>query len=263
MYAAQVNPGLLKVYNNCVRVKSVTQHSQPASDLEAVTVLLEDGTTFTCKQAVVATGGLFLDPSLTGILKPCWSYLVGIPTPPPSSTATAAPPTLASPHSVNLITWGFSHDWCITGGYLRISGEDHFSALKPPRMKERCRNLAKWAYEKYPYLIPFDDAAGGAGTVTAVEAAEDSRNYLSQYGVYSETPDAVPLVGSLVSQDRIFYCLGCNALGQAVLSYATSLLPGLMGVKGATLDDEQMDSFQLLTIRRFCLLSGNREASTK
>lgn len=237
------------------QIKNGTSHGE-----DSVTVTLEDGTSLHCKQAVIATGGLFLDPALTGILKPCWSYLVGIPTPPSdeASHISQLPPTLPSPHSVNLITWGFTHDWCITGGYLRISGEDHFSALKPPRMQERCRNLAQWAYEKYPYLIPATPDMGGSASERAIAVAKDDRNYLSQYGVYSETPDSVPLVGSLVQQDRIFYCLGCNALGQAVLSYAASLLPGLMGVGGTLLTEEQEDSFQLLTIRRFCLLPGNK-----
>lgn len=59
----------------------------------------------------------------------------------------------------------------MTNGYLRLSGADHYSSLKPPRMEERCRELADWAYTKYPYL-------------------QSEIPYVQQYGVYSETPDS-------------------------------------------------------------------------
>jgi hypothetical protein len=45
---------------------------------------------------------------------------------------------------------------------------------------------------------------------------------------------------------------GCNAWGQASLSYAASLVPGLLGY--AELTPEQRDSLKVLTVRRFALL---------
>ena len=47
----------------------------------------------------------------------------------------------------------FSHDWCVEDDFVRISGEDHFSGLKSPKATERCGNLAKWGWHKYPYLF--------------------------------------------------------------------------------------------------------------
>lgn len=53
---------------------------------------------------------------------------------------------------MNYFTWGFTHDWCVTNGYVRVSGEDHYSALKPACSVDRNRILAEWCAEKYPSL---------------------------------------------------------------------------------------------------------------
>jgi glycine/D-amino acid oxidase-like deaminating enzyme len=217
------------------------------SDPEHAYTTLHCGIRVRSKYVVLATGGLSVDPSLAGVLTPCWSYLVGIADPrlSPSSplpeavpAAGAAAAALDFPHSPNLFTWGFTHDWCMTGGHLRISGEDHFSALKPPRMQQRCAALAQWTVEKYPYL------AGGADGALP--------EYAQRYGVYSETPDSVPLVGLPYRGARVCYLLGCNAWGQASLSYAASLVPGMLGYH--TLSASQKDKLKLLTIRRFAML---------
>ena len=49
------------------------------------------------------------------------------------------------------------------------------------------------------------------------------------YGVYAETPDHLPLLGRTHAGSSIVYAVGCNAWGQASLSYVASLLPGLLG----------------------------------
>jgi len=139
---------------------------------------------------------------------------------------------LQSPDSPNFFTWRFTHDWCLTKGHLRCSGEDHFSALKPPRAAERCSSLARWTLDTYPYL--------------------QAEGWDWRYGVYSETPDHAPLVGTTNPESRVCYLLGCNASGQAPLSFAASLVPGLLGYK--QLDAEELDLFRVLTIRRFALL---------
>jgi glycine/D-amino acid oxidase-like deaminating enzyme len=76
--------------------------------------------------------------------------------------------------------------------------------------------------------------------------------YARQYGVYSETPDAVPLVGQVSPHSRVCYLLGCNALGQAVLSYAATLVPGLLGYRDLT--DPEREAMELMSVRRFSLL---------
>ena len=74
----------------------------------------------------------------------------------------------------------------------------------------------------------------------------------NQYGVYSETSDKVPIVGTATPQSHICYLLGCNAWGQTVLSYASTLIPGILGFKPLTIEDKL--SLSLLTVRRFQLL---------
>lgn len=231
---------------------------------------------------VLATGGLFVDQSIGGILRPCWSYLVGIRDPRPAARQTAEAGTetewkeepypaaphpslpLRTPDSLNLFTWGFTHDWCMTNGYLRLSGADHFSSFKPPRMEERCQELASWAYEKYPYLLPEPPPAStplaSMPSITApspVSSDAAPLAYAQQYGVYSETPDSAPLVGTPHNQSKLCYLLGCNAWGQASLSYAASLVPGILGFENLTL--KQREYLSVLTIRRYALLPCVRE----
>ena len=117
-----------------------------------------------------------------------------------------------------------------------MSGEDHFSALKPPQCKQRCANLTHWTRERYGCVDDNDDD-------------DDIASVPQQYGVYSETPDLVPLVGTIHETSRICYLLGCNAWGQTVLSYVSSLVPALLGRQPWT--TEQRDAMELFTIRRF------------
>jgi glycine/D-amino acid oxidase-like deaminating enzyme len=189
-------------------------------------VELDSGARIRCQHVVMATGGLFPIPRLNGLIKPCYSYLVHVPI---STNQTAT-----CDHSANFFTWGFSHDWCFTNGKVRVSGEDHFSAYKAPVCQERCANLTRWTLERY-----------GADQLSKV----DSDSLVQQYGVYSETPDLVPLIGHLTGKSKVCYLLGCNALGQTVFSYSSSLVPGLLGYN--ELNKGQRDCLKLLSIRRF------------
>ncbi len=69
------------------------------------------------------------------------------------------------------------------------------------------------------------------------------------YGVYSETPDKLPLVGKTSHESRICYLLGCNAWGQSSMSYCANLVPGLLGF--AALTAEQAELADLVAISRF------------
>ncbi len=216
----------------------VSVETEGAFQYRHAVTTLKDGTTIHSNWSVLATGGLFMDPHLTGILTPCWSYLVAIPEPPKPAPQDGHNDVfrLQYPNSVNFFSWGFTHDWCLTKGNLRCSGEDHYSALKPPRSEERCQNMVQWSIGKLPYLAPSKDT------------------YESRYGVYSETPDHSPLVGTMNPNSRVCYLLGCNAWGQASLSYASSLVPALLGYRN--MDQEEIENFKVLNIRRFALLPG-------
>ena len=214
--------------------KSLFLPNSPVSDIQqsgdgTVSVPLQSGQTLFAKQVVVATGALHRHASLNGLLKPCYSYLVHVPT-----------STNSCQDSPNFFTWGFTHDWCYTNGKIRISGEDHFSAYKPPLLEQRCANLSKWTLEQYDCHV---DEQGIA-------------SYPQQYGLYSETPDMAPLIGPLKSAPNVCYLLGCNAWGQAILSYCSSLVPGLLGYKDLT--ESQQDALELVSIGRFSELPNSR-----
>lgn len=224
-----VSTGSVRLVEGCSRAVTV----DTVGDLAVTT--LETGVQITSKYVVVATGGFFVgSPDLAGILRPCFSYLVSVPEPDVSTVESA----VNARNSVNLFTWGFSHDWCLTKGHFRCSGEDHFSALKPPQWEKRCESLARWTAAKYPYLLDGKDFS--------------ALKYDSKFGVYSETPDSAPLVGRPSDASRVCYVLGCNAWGQASMSYAGHLVPGLLGYE--ELSEEQKDSMSVLSIRRFALL---------
>ena len=161
--------------------------------------VLASGERIRARTIVLATGGLYLPEDLRGILRPCWSYFTYL-----KASPTSFPKP--SPHSPNFFTFDFSHDWCVTDGEVRISGEDHFSGLKPPNYRERCAILERWLRERYPKLN------------TPVQRLH--------YGIYSETPDALPILGRKEAGSNVVYLLGCNAWGQSILSYCASLVPG-------------------------------------
>jgi glycine/D-amino acid oxidase-like deaminating enzyme len=208
-------------------VSRIAEEHTASGDCMAV-VELESGAVIRCQHVVIATGGLFQVPELSGVLNPCYSYLVHVPVEASEN---------ACEYSSNFFTWGFTHDWCFTNGKVRTSGEDHFSAYKDPRCAERCGNLLEWTLEKY---------GCGQGVVSINDIP-------FQFGVYSETPDSAPLLGSLdPGNSRLCFLLGCNAWGQTVLSYSSSLIPGLLGY--SELNESQKDSLKLLSIDRFGLL---------
>ncbi|KAJ1418205.1 FAD dependent oxidoreductase [Ochromonadaceae sp. CCMP2298] len=263
LYAA-METGRVTLYEGCSPVAKVITLTTEG-DSSALTEL-QNGSRIASKHIVLATGGLFAEPSLAGILRPCWSYLVRLPHPTllESGGLTGRSdedddeipilPDGTPLNSHNFFTWGFTHDWCWTDGAVRVSGEDHYSALKPPRSAERCRSLASWVERAYPKVFPQAPKTEKAlpASPTQPELPDAAHEYESQYGVYSETPDSVPLIGSAYPGSAVCYLLGCNAWGQAVMSYSSTLVPGLLGY--IPLTDEQRDSMRLLSVRRFALL---------
>ena len=188
-------------------------------------IRLEDGECLEAKQVIVATGGMFFDKQLAGILTPRYSYLAAL--------AHIDPGPLGgmdAPDSANFFTLGFSHDWCVENNFVRISGEDHYSGLKSPRAKQRCGRLAQWGWTKYPYL-------------------EFGADYPATYGIYSETPDFMPLIGKTDPESCVCYMVGCNAWGQASLSAAAALAAPLLGYRD--MSETEQRTADLFSIRRF------------
>ena len=195
-----------------------------------VEIILESKEKIYANKVVMATGGLYFDKTIAGILRPCYSYL--------SATKLNIDYKNKSnidkmKNSPNYFTFGFTHDWALCQGYLRISGEDHFSALKSPRMTLRCNTLEQWGFDKYPHLK----------TVSNINESQ----YVN--GIYSETPDLLPILGSVSNNSNVLYIMGCNAWGQAILSAAAFLVPALLGQRNLTKEEKELTNF--LSIRRF------------
>ena len=217
---AAASSGALALRESCARMVSV----ETLND-DLVEVLLADGEVLHARRAIVATGAMHIDARLAGLLTPRYSYLVALPHGNPGRGAG-----MAAPDSPNFFTLGFSHDWCVDENFVRMSGEDHFSALKSPRSQERCGRLARWTRDRYPYL-------------------ESGDNFPARYGTYSETADFIPIVGTTTGKSRVCYMVGCNAWGQSSLSAAAAMAPALLGYRDLTADEER--TARLFSIRRF------------
>jgi len=220
LLASAAKSGALALRENCARMVSAETVS---ADL--VEVRLADGEILHAKSVIVATGAMHIDAQLAGMLTPRYSYLAALPHRSPGAAGG-----MAAPDSPNFFTFGFSHDWCVDDNFVRISGEDHFSALKSPRAQERCGRLASWVWDKYPYM-------------------ESVSHYPTKYGTYSETADFMPLVGTTTDASRVCYMVGCNAWGQSSLSAAAAMAPALLGYRDFTKDEER--AARLFSIRRF------------
>ena len=218
---ASVDAGSVTLRQECSAMVDI----KDADAGDHVEIRLADGENIHAKKAIVATGGMYMDKTLAGLLTPRYSYLSALPHRDPGPWGG-----MQAPNSANFFTLGFSHDWCVTDNFVRISGEDHYSGLKSPRSSERCGRLAQWGWTKYPYL-------------------EFGADYPSTYGIYSETPDFMPLVGMADPASNICYMVGCNAWGQASLSAAAALAPALLGYR--ELDDAEQRTADLFSIRRF------------
>ncbi len=238
-YLVKKGEGKIEFAPNTI-VKSV----DPQSGGETISVQVEGDNCrqISARKVVVATGALCpfqrQNGRLNGLIKPCYSYLVHVPT---TSGANAHADEYCSP---NFFTWGYTHDWCFTKGKVRISGEDHFSAYKSPKVEARCERLSRWTLDRYGCGDAYTD--------------EEISSFPKQYGLYSETVDMVPVIGTLLQEHNeneernICYLLGCNAWGQTILSYCASLVPGLLELK--ELSDSQRDTLELFSIRRFSRL---------
>lgn len=237
-YVLKTSGGNIEFWPNTV-VQSIDSYC----DSKRVSVKIDDKElrNITTNHVVLATGAIRLLQSqhefLNGLMKPCYSYLVHIPT-----TNTCFVDSKKDNYcSPNFFTWGYTHDWCYTNGKIRVSGEDHFSAYKSPRVEERCNRLSQWTLERYHCLNSYTE--------------EKISSFPRQYGLYSETIDMVPIVGTSLSEQNICWLLGCNAWGQTILSCCASLVPGLLGYQEFTV--AQRDILKLVSMRRFSRVPPN------
>lgn len=229
-------------------------HNPSFTDNAGVLVILADGTRLRARHLVIATGGFSdLDLPISVFLRPAWSYLITLAPLSslhangsfnPENTHTDDKTASAQWNSPACYEFSFAHDWAMIDGVMRLSGEDHHSALLPPRSQERCDRLVDWAHERFPWF------AGGPNDAQRT-SRDREKLHTFLHGVYSETPDMMPLVGKLSEKSSILYLQGCNALGQATLTRGASLVPGLLGY--ATLSTEEQGYAKLLSPQRASL----------
>ena len=99
----------------------------------------DNGSAITSRHAVLTTNGQYLSHALAGILVPCWSYFVALPHPRDPlvdkqgtvhPSATRADLKMNGYSSHNYMTYGFTHDWCVTDGVYRVC----YVYLYPPTL---------------------------------------------------------------------------------------------------------------------------------
>ena len=175
---------------------------------------------FLAQQLVVATNGFSIDPPLQGLVRPHWSFVICFRDPGPNT-----------PNA-----WTFSrHAYYFTrqDNVLLVGGADR--SIRGTRDRHRVderRPLARlraWATRKLPQLAGRQPCA-------------------SHYGVFARTPDDLPIVGRRSEQSPVCYLVGCNGVGQTILTYAASLMPGILGY--APLTPRQRRHAEFLSARR-------------
>ncbi|MEK6948360.1 MAG: FAD-dependent oxidoreductase [Nanoarchaeota archaeon] len=178
-----------------------------------ILAFLSNNETIIADFVVLATNGLFIPNEIKGLIKPCWSYIV-------CSENKGI-------NTSNAISFTNSyHDWTRQDNILRLSGEDGHPANRKPNM-----NYIK-------KLVDWSDKEFGKNNILT-----------NHFGVYAETIDELPIADIISKNKRICYIGGCNAQGQATLSYAASLISGILGYE--KMNSQQRKIARLLSIKRF------------
>ena len=108
----------------------------------------------------------------------------------------------------------------------RINGDESETALRNQKL------MFFFAHSLFP--LPYRSVEGG---------------YAYQCGIVSETPDFAPLFGKPREDSRVAYLLGCNAWGQACMSWGASVAPAILGYR--QLEEEERDLLETVSISRF------------
>lgn len=218
----------LEVRENTM-VSDVVEEKKDGKNI--VKVVLKSGEILYSERVVMCTGGLYMDKYLGGILKPVYSYLTGMKSPVDYSKVEGKTFSTMK-NTPNILTHKFLCDFSMCNGWMRISGEDHYSSSLYSRTNYRGKEMEKWIMKRYPFL----------------------RNPLEvKYinGVCSESPDYLPLLGRAFEGSNIIYNLCCNGWGQAILSAMAILVTGVLGERTLSKEEEELVDF--IDIRRFRL----------
>lgn len=225
----------LEVRENTI-VKDVSEELKDGKNI--VRVLLNNGESLVADKVVMCTGGLYIDKYIGGILKPVYSYLTGMKSPVDYTKIENGKTFSTMKNTPNILTHKFLCDFAMCNGWMRISGEDHYSSSLYPRTNHRGKEMENWVMKRYPFL-------------------RNSKEIKYINGVCSESPDYLPLFGRAFEGSNIIYNLCCNGWGQAVLSATAILVTGVLGERTLTKEEEELVEF--IDIKRFRLGNLNSQ----
>ncbi len=171
------------------------------------------------RQVVFATNGFFDDVNLYGLLRKAWAFIVCFEDDGPNT-----------PNAFNYADDYF--DWTRQDGVLQVGGCQEVPVCVPFDERQSLNKIVSWSKRTFTRL-------------------NDSDVLLYHWGELAYTFDERPIVGKFDENSRVSYIVGCNAIGQSLLSYGASLLPGIIG--RAELSDEQKRFCEFLSPRRATL----------
>lgn len=178
---------------------------------------------FNASNVVLATNGFYPDSRIEGLVQPMWSSIV----------------CFDDPGKDTPNFWQFAEVYNYlkrTDGVMMFGGEDRVV---------RGDNFARYEPRK-GYAHPEDQLVAAAQKLMPRFAGKEPTQRHS--GVFSATPDELPIVGRFNEGDRVHFLVGDNGIGHTMLTAGASLLPAIMGY--ATPTAEQQRYIQLVSPQR-------------
>ncbi|MEK6983146.1 MAG: FAD-binding oxidoreductase [Nanoarchaeota archaeon] len=174
----------------------------------------------TADYVVLATNGFLIDKNLRGKIWPWWTFEISYED--------------NGPNTPNSFDFNDDYHWFSRQDNLLFIGGGATSIISNNfrfyKYEEREKGkLIKWVNKIFPQTRGKQPVA-------------------FHFGVGAYTIDEVPIVGKYSMESRIFYIVGCNGTGQSTLSYAASLMPGIMGY--VPLNDKQRRIAEFLSPTR-------------
>lgn len=211
---------LLEKYQKKITIVENTRVTDVKETKDNVLVKTDNRGEITADHVVFATNGFYTDKNLEGLLKKKWTFIICYED--------------EGPNTPNSWTEAdFYHYWTRQDGTLLIGGEDKFVKKDNVRYyvneQKVLKRLENWANKKFPRL-------------------KGKRPIAVHYGITAKTFDKAPIVGKFFEDSRICYIVGCNAMGQTILTYGASLIPGILDYR--KLDDSQKKFVDFLSPRR-------------
>lgn len=180
-------------------------------------------------KVLLATNGFYPDKRLEGLVQPMWTSIVCF-------------DDADKPDTPNF--WQFAEVYNYlkrTNGVLMFGGEDRVA--KPG---EFARYDPRNVPNRHGSAYPDDRLVAAAQRLMPRFAGKEPLERHS--GVFSATPDELPIVGRFGKNDRVYFLVGDNGIGHTMLTAGASLLPVIMDY--ATPTAEQQRYIQLVSPQR-------------